>query len=162
MTVLVASAGRHGSTEEIAAAIGRVLREHGIETDVAKIEDVGSLAGYDAVVLGSAVYVGKWVEPARQFVEAHAEELAARRTWLFSSGPIGDPPKPAPDSAVDVSEIVRQTRPEEHRVFAGKVDRSRLGLAERIVMRAVRAREGDYRDWGEIRSFAARIAASVS
>jgi menaquinone-dependent protoporphyrinogen oxidase len=162
MTVLVAAAGRHGSTGEIAAAIGRVLRERGVETDVARIEDVASVAGYDAVVLGSAVYVGRWVEQARQFVDAHAEELASRPTWLFSSGPVGDPPKPPPGSAVDVAEIVRRTAPEEHRVFGGKVDRSRLGLAERMILRAVGAREGDYRDWGEIRRFAEVIAASVS
>jgi menaquinone-dependent protoporphyrinogen oxidase len=161
MTVLVAAASRHGATTEIAAAIGRVLHERGVDAEVAKVEDVESLARYDAVVLGSAVDVGQWLEPARTFVDAHADELAARRTWLFSSGPIGDPPKPAPGESVRVDEIVAKTAPEEHRVFGGKIDRRHLGLAERAVARAVRAREGDYRDWREIRRFAEEIAASV-
>jgi menaquinone-dependent protoporphyrinogen oxidase len=53
---------------------------------VRPVEQVGDLSGYTEVVLGSAVYVGRWLEPARRFVEEHADELAARPTWLFSSG----------------------------------------------------------------------------
>jgi menaquinone-dependent protoporphyrinogen oxidase len=41
------------------------------------------------VVLGSAVYVGPWLEAGARFVEEHADELAARPVWLFSSGPAG-------------------------------------------------------------------------
>jgi len=162
MTVLVAAASRHGATNEIAAAIGRVLREHGVEADVEKVEDVESLERYDAVVLGSAVYVGQWLEPARTFVDAHGEELAARRTWLFSSGPIGDPPKPEPEESVKLDAIVERTSPEGTRVFGGKIDRKHLGLAERAVMRAVRAREGDYRDWRAIRGYAKEIADTLN
>jgi menaquinone-dependent protoporphyrinogen oxidase len=158
MTVLVASASRHGSTTEIAAAIGRVLRERGVDVQVENVENVDSLAPYDAVVLGSAVYVGHWLEPAQRFVELHADELAGKRTWLFSSGPVGDPPKPSPASAVDIEDVVSRTAPEEHRVFGGKIDRKELGLAERAIVRAVRAREGDYRDWRAIRSFGEEIA----
>lgn len=162
MTVLVASASRHGATTEIAATIGRVLREHGVAAEVAKVEDVESLDPYDAVVLGSAVYAGQWLESARSFVDRHADELAARPTWLFSSGPVGDPPKPAPDEAVKIDRILVETSPEEHRVFGGKIDRKDLGLAERAIMRAVRAREGDFRDWRAIRGFAEKIAQAVN
>ena len=162
MTVLVAAATRHGATAEIAGAIGRVLRERGVSCEVADVADVDSLAGYDAVVLGSAVYLGKWLEPARSFVDRHADELAARKTWLFSSGPVGDPPKPSPESAVELDAVVAKTSPVASRVFGGKVDRSTLGLAERTVLRAVRASEGDYRDWRDVRAFAADIADAVS
>jgi menaquinone-dependent protoporphyrinogen oxidase len=161
MTVLVASASRHGSTSEIAAAIGRVLRDRDVDVEVESIENVESLTPYDAVVLGSAVYAGHWLEPARRFAEHHADELAAKRTWLFSSGPIGDPPKPAPAAAVDVADVVRRTSPDAHRAFAGKIDRKELGLVERAVVRAVRAQDGDSRDWRAIRSFAEEIAQRV-
>lgn len=162
MTVLVASASRHGSTTEIAAAIGRVLRERGVEAEVADVAAVESLERYDAVVLGSGVYAGRWLEPARTFVDRHGAELAARRTWLFSSGPVGDPPKPAPEEAVHLDEIIAETSAEEHRVFGGKIERKDLGIAERAILRAVRAREGDYRDWRAIRGFAEGIAQAVS
>ena len=94
MTVLVAAASKYGATAEIAEAIGRALREGGVAADVRPVEQAGDLAGYAGVVLGSAVYVGRWLEPGRRFVDEHAEELAAKPTWLFSSGPVGDPPKP--------------------------------------------------------------------
>jgi len=161
MTVLVTAASRHGATSEIAVAIARVLGSRGLDADVRRADDVRELEGYDAVVLGSAVYAGKWLEPARRLVEEHGDELAARPTWLFSSGPLGEPPRPAPRAAVDVDAIAAATRAREHRLFAGRLDRGRLGLGERVVARAVHAPEGDFRDWGEIEAWADDIAATL-
>ncbi len=159
MTVLVTAASRHGATREIAEAIGAELERNGVEAEVRPPEAVDDLAPYDRVVLGSAVYVGKWLQPALAFAEAHASELAARPTWLFSSGPVGEPPKPEPGKAVDVGELVARIGPREHRLFAGKIDRSVLGLSERTVLKVVRAKDGDYRDWDAIARWAAQIAA---
>jgi menaquinone-dependent protoporphyrinogen oxidase len=161
MTVLVAAASKHDATQEIAEAIGRVLAERGLDVQVKPVEAVEDVQRYDAVVLGSAVYVGKWMAEARRFVEQHADELAARPTWLFSSGPIGDPPRPEAGTAVDVDAIVAATHAREHRLFAGKLDKSRLAFAERAVARAVRAPEGDFRAWEEIEAWAADIAEAV-
>jgi menaquinone-dependent protoporphyrinogen oxidase len=91
MRVLVAAASRHGATTEIAEAIARGLAQRGVEADARPAEGIESIDGYDAVVAGSAVYVGHWLEPARQMIEAHAAALAARPVWLFSSGPLGPP-----------------------------------------------------------------------
>jgi menaquinone-dependent protoporphyrinogen oxidase len=161
VTVLVAAASRHGATEEIAQVIATTLGEHGVQAAVLRAEAVGRLDGYEAVVLGSAVYMGRWLEPAREVVNDHAAELAGLPTWLYSSGPIGDPPRPSAADAVDVGEIVAATRPREHRLFGGKLDRSLLGFGERAVMRAFRAPEGDFRDWDEIRGWAEEIAAAL-
>lgn len=161
MTVLVAYASRHGATREIAEAIAAELSELGAEAIACDAAEVDDLRPFDAVVLGSAVYVGSWLEPARKLVELHGDQLSARRTWIFSSGPIGDPPKPDAAKAVQVDAIVERVRPEEHRLFAGKIDKSKLGFGERAVMHAVRAAEGDFRDWDEIRGWAAEIAAAL-
>ncbi len=158
MTVLVAVASKHGATWEIAEAIGRTLGERGVDAEVKRAEDVDGLESYDAVILGSAVYVGSWLEQAQQLVETHVQELTGRPVWLFSSGPIGDPPKPPAETAVQIDDILTQTRAREHRLFAGKVDKSVLGFRDRAVMAAVRASEGDYRDWNEIETWAASIA----
>ena len=158
MTALVVSASRHGATREIADMIGATIAARGIETDIREVENVAALDGYDAVVVGSAVYMGDWVKPARAFVERHAGELAARPTWMFSSGPIGDPPKPGADSAVKVDDLVTAAHAREHRVFAGRLELRRLGLVQRTVARAVHAAEGDYRDWDEIQAWGTSIA----
>jgi menaquinone-dependent protoporphyrinogen oxidase len=60
-------------------------------------EQVDEVEGYDAVVLGSAVYAGHRLKPARKLVDRCGAALAARPVWLFSSGPVGDPPKPEED-----------------------------------------------------------------
>lgn len=64
---------------------------------------VSDLGCFEAVVLGRAVYMGHWLEPARNFVECFGSDLAERQTWLFSSGPVGDPSR-APKAAVGAKE----------------------------------------------------------
>jgi len=157
MRVLVTAASKHGSTGEIAGVIAEVLGGRGLETVVTPPEEVDDVAAFDAVVLGSAVYAGRWMRSARELVERAADDLAARPVWLFSSGPIGEPPRPEEDP-VDVAEIVESTSARDHRVFAGRLERSRLGFGERAVVAALRAPDGDFRDWDEIRGWATAIA----
>lgn len=160
MTVLVAYASKHGSTQEIAEALGRELGSQGVEADVRSVADVDG-APYEAVVLGSAVYAGRWLESARRFVDRHAGDLAGRPIWLFSSGPIGDPPRPPDDEAVQIDTILAATGAHGHRIFAGKLDKSRLSFPERAIVLAFRAAEGDFRDWEAIAAWANEIADAV-
>lgn len=159
-TILVTVASKYGSTQEIAAFVGRVLAEHGLNVSVMGIEDVTSLDGIDAVVAGSAVYAGHWLKPAREFLERHATDLNTKPVWLFSSGPIGDPAKPQEDP-VDASSLVELTGARDHRVFAGKLDRRALNFGEKAIVMALRAPEGDFRDWSEIGEWAAGIARTL-
>jgi menaquinone-dependent protoporphyrinogen oxidase len=163
MTVLVTAASKHGATREIADAIARELARHDVSAEVCDVSDVDDLDRFDAVVLGSAVYMGHWLEPARKFVDRRGAELAQKQTWLFSSGPVGEAkhvPKEAED-VCDVEDLVAKTNAIEHRLFSGKLDKSKLGFPERAVMRAVGAQEGDYRDWDGIEAWAGHIAAHL-
>lgn len=161
MTVLVAVASRHGATQEIAEAIGRTLTSTGVQAEVRKIDEVDDLALYEAFVIGSAVYMGSWLESARHFVAKHGDELAERPTWLFSSGPIGEPPRPAESDAVQIDAFMAATNARGHRLFAGKLDKGRLGFGERALVLAFKAAEGDFRDWAEIEAWAREIAESL-
>jgi len=161
MKVLVTGATKHGATAEIAATIGEVLRgEHGLDVALIPPEQVATIDGYDAVVLGSAVYAGHWLAPAKELVDRAGGALAGKPVWLFSSGPVGAPPKPEEDP-VDVAEIVAATKAREHRVFAGKLVRKQLGFSERAIVVALRVPEGDFRNWAEIRGWASQIAGSL-
>ena len=90
------------------------------------------------------------VRSAAAFATSRGTELQARPTWLFSSGPVGDPLRPGESDAVNVKAIVAATGAREHRLFAGKLDKRELNFRERAVMRVVGGHDGDYRDWDEI------------
>lgn len=157
MRAVVIAASRHGSTTQIAEAIVGVLNDRGVDAAVRAPEEVTRLGDVDAVVLGSAVYAGHWLKPAMDLVDRLAPELSDRAVWLYSSGPIGDPPKPEEDP-VDVAEVMDATKAREHRVFAGRLVRRQLSFAEKAIAVALRAPEGDFRDWDAIRSWASQIA----
>lgn len=161
MHVLVAVASRHGSTFDIATMIGAELERSGIEVTVAPPEMIESVEEYDAVILGSAVYVGRWLESARDFVERTAASLAGRPVWLFSSGPVGEPLKPH-EEAPDAAHIRALVGARSHHVFAGRVNPDSLGIGERAILSLVRAQAGDFRRWGDVRAWSAMIASELS
>jgi menaquinone-dependent protoporphyrinogen oxidase len=155
--ILVSAGSKHGSTAEIAERIAAVLTDRGHDVDIASPEHVTDLSSYDAVVLGSAVYAGHWVASAKDLADRIAELSTHPETWIFSSGPVGDPPKPEEDP-VDVVPILEATTARDHRVFSGKIDKAKLSFGEKAILVAVRAPEGDFRDWNEIESWANEIA----
>lgn len=156
--VLVAVASKHGGTQDIAYTIARVLMGWGIVADVKNVETDGDIDGYQAVVLGSAVYRGSWLKSAIQFVNEHAKELASRPTWLFSSGPVGDPLRPEPGEAVSVDDIMAKTKAREHHIFAGRLDRRNLSVVERTIIKGIGVENGDFRDWYDVGTWAVKIA----
>jgi menaquinone-dependent protoporphyrinogen oxidase len=160
MRVLVTAASKHGATWEIAEAIREHLAAAGADAVVRPLAEVEALDDVDAVVLGSGVYAGRWLEPARRFVATFGDDLLGRPVWLFSSGPIGDPPMPEADPT-DVDDLLGATDAVEHRVFPGRLERSRLGLAERAVVAALRAPDGDFRDWDAVAAWASGIARAL-
>ena len=160
MKVLVSAASRHGATSEIASAIADALVAEGIDAEVRQPQEVASLAAYDGIVLGSGVYAGRWLAPAKQLIERESATLATKTVWLFSSGPLGDPLKPEQDPE-DVELLLKRTHALGHRTFAGKIDKRQLGIAEKTIFAVVRAPEGDFRPWPAITEWASHIAAAM-
>jgi len=156
LNILVTYASKHGATAEIAERIAEWLSADGFPATVAQAGPDVSVEGYSAFVVGSSVYAGKWQPEAREFVGTHTEALKRSPVWLFSSGPIGDPPLPEEDPP-EAADHARLIDAHGHRLFAGVLDRSKLGFAERAVASALRAPEGDFRDWDEIRAWVTEI-----
>ena len=89
MKVPACAASKYGATCEIAQALTDVLAQRGCQVTVIPPPEVGAVGDFDAVVLGSAVCMGRRMKPARELAERSAAALAARPTWLFSSGAAG-------------------------------------------------------------------------
>src|SRR5262245_5107506 len=146
MKVLVTAASKHGATAEIAAVIGSLLETEQFEVDVLPPEEVDRMDDYGAVVLGSGVYAGHWLKSAKEFVERHEAGLKERPLFVFSSGPVGAPPKEA-DEAAEAREIYASLRPIDHRIFSGRLTPSQLGPFEKLIIKVVKAPMLDDRPW---------------
>ncbi len=158
--VLVAYATKHGSTREVAEEIGRVLRQRGLDTDVAEARLVRDLAPYGAVVLGSALYAAHWQRDANRFVARHLAALQARPVWLFSTGPLDRSADagllPAPPSVAITTDPIGARA---HRVFGGRLLADTPGLDPQVLATHP---VGDFRDWAAIRAWAQGIAAALA
>lgn len=159
MKVLVAYESKHGSTRDIAERIAAKLREPGPRVEAHSIEERPVLAGYDAFVIGSAVYFGAWMKEAADFVRANSSMLAVKPTWLFSSGPIGEQPAIDPKEIAELADLLKT---QGHRLFYGALDHERLSFSEKVVVGALKAPDGDYRDWNDIDGWAETIAAALA
>jgi menaquinone-dependent protoporphyrinogen oxidase len=160
MRTLVTVASKHGASAEIGEVVAAALSDAGLEVDSVAPERVADLGRYDAIVIGSAVYAGGWLPPARDLAHRLSAERLDRPIWLFSSGPIGDPPLPAGDPPEGAA-LAEELRAREHRTFGGRLDRSKLGFVERAITAALKAPDGDFRDWDAVREWAGSIAGAL-
>ncbi|MFB6562784.1 MULTISPECIES: flavodoxin domain-containing protein [Streptomyces] len=158
--VLVAYGSKHGATAGIASQIGRTLREDGLDATVLPADDVKDVRGYDAVVLGGALYAGHWSGKAKRCAERNADYLKHRPVWLFSSGPVDSsaeqheiPPVPA------VAREMERIGAREHRTFGGSITSGTPGLIARAMVRA--GKGGDFRNPEQIQSWAHHISAEL-
>ncbi len=169
MAVLVAYASKHGATREIAERVAQTISAAGQQVQARPVAAAGDLAGYDAFVAGSAVYMGHWQKEAAEFVRRHRAVLAGRPVWLFSSGPLATEPTGAQGRGLaaaaeprELAELTGAIHPRGHRVFFGVLDPGRLGLGERAIRKPPAGRaimpEGDFRDWAQIQAWARGIA----
>jgi menaquinone-dependent protoporphyrinogen oxidase len=163
--VLVAYATKYGATAEIAEKIGQVLRQAGLRTDVLPTDRVSDLTPYNAVVLGSAVYMFRWRKEAVKFLQANEKMLAERPVWLFSSGPTGEGEPVAFMKGLRFPEalqpIADRIRPRDIAVFHGALDMKKLNLIEKWMIKNTKTPLGDFRDWDAITSWAAAIAEAL-
>lgn len=159
--VLVAYASKNGSTAQIAEWIGDDLTSRGIEADVRPAAEVGDLIGYDAVILGSAVYAGRWLRSAARFARRHRKVLLELPVWLFSSGPLDAtaaegalPPVP---SAVRIADRVDAA---DQITFGGRLVDGAGGLIARQIL--AQGKGGDFRDREQVRAWALGVADDIA
>ena len=156
-SVLVAYGTTNGSTAQIAEAVAEVLRKAGLTTDLLPARSVLDVRPYDAVVVGSGLYAGRWHRDARRFLSRHGRHLAKRPVWLFSSGPLD-----ASASERDIPPVFGVRRAmarldaRGHVTFGGCLEEGAKGRVAQAIVR--NGKGGDFRDFGAIEGWAARIA----
>jgi menaquinone-dependent protoporphyrinogen oxidase len=154
-TVLVAYSSKYGSTREIAEAITATLKENNIQTDLRSVDSVEDIQGYQAVILGSAIYVGKWPKSTESFLKKNKEQLMDLPVWLFSSGPSGEGD---PIQLVDgvrfppsLKPLIERIHPLDVAVFHGDINLSKINAMEKwAIKNVVKKPFGDFRDWNMI------------
>ena len=163
--VLIAYASKYGSTEQIAENIGLRLKKAGLKTDVRAAEIVENLSGYVAVVLGSGVYAGQWLKAGVTFLKTNADALAEMPVWLFSDGPTGegDPVELMKGWKFlgALQSTANEIKPRDTAFFHGVLDMDKLKFAEKLIIRALKAPTGDFRDWEAIHEWADGIAKAL-
>jgi menaquinone-dependent protoporphyrinogen oxidase len=163
MNVLVAYASKRGSTTEIAETVAATLRREGLGVCLEPAGDVQSLERFDAVVLGSAVYMKRWPGDARHFLKKHRKALRQKPFWVFSSGPVGDPAQDdqawiePPKLAQKVDDLGGRG----HVVFGGCVPAEPRGMVERAMVDGIPKEYRDRRNWDEIRAWAKQVASDL-
>lgn len=162
MKVLVAYASKHGATREIAHAIANTLNNEGLKASTRELPHVENLDEYDAFVLGSAVYMGRWMKEATQFLSENADKLSKKPSWIFSSGPTGegDPHELLEgwEYPAEIESAVDKIHPREVVLFHGRLEKDKLNWFSRWVVRMVKAELGDFRQWHQITEWAQAIA----
>lgn len=157
MKVLVSVASRHGGTWEIGERIAEVLRASGNDVDLHEPEDVVDAQGYDALVLGSAVYTGHWLTAARDLAERVERAGLPPYVWLFSSG-LATQPAAAANSPHELAGVATALHARGHRSFRGRLDMTSLSFAERAIIAGARARAGDHRNFELVEQWAQGVA----
>ncbi len=153
--ILVAYATKHGSTKEVAEAIAAELRGAGHDVALAPAVDVDTVEPYSGVVLGGALYTGRWHRAARAFIARHAAALANVPLAVFALGPIGDKMGGAEASRTQLDGALARTpqlEPVSVAVFGGVI------VPERLRFPLSRMPAADERDWAEIRRWALAVA----
>jgi menaquinone-dependent protoporphyrinogen oxidase len=169
MSVLVGYASAHGSTREIAQRVARRLEENGLQVETRSVDQVTSLDGYDAYVLGSAVHNGAWLPDAVKFVTDNRAVLAGRPLWLFSvgskdslRGPLGRRLAANYPIPKGIAELQEDLRPRDHRILTGVIRKEQYPGFSRVFVWAMGGHYGDFRDWPAIDAWAADIATALA
>lgn len=161
--ILIAYASKCGSTAEIAQKIGEVLSTHNLGVDVKPVGQITDVSGYQAVVIGSAIRFGQWLPEGVSFLKNNHDALQSKPTAMFTvhMQNTDDSTEARANRDLYVKAAREQISPKVEKYFTGMIEMARLSFLERLVYKAVKAKDGDDRDWNDIQSWAESLPASL-
>jgi menaquinone-dependent protoporphyrinogen oxidase len=162
--VLVAYATRHGSTQEVAEAVAASLRERGLDVELQPAREVQGLERYQAIVLGTALYMFHFHKDARRFLARHRATLAGRPVAIFALGPFNNEEKEWQGVRAQLDKELAKYPwlvPVAKEVFGGKFDPAKLRFPYNLVPALKRLPASDIRDWKAIHDWAGGVAGKL-
>ncbi len=157
--VLITYASKYGSTGGVANAIGKELCSKDVAANVVLIKNAGNVGSYQGVVIGSAIYMGKWMSEAEDFVKKNRDILRLVPVAYFLVCMTLSQPTEKNRAEVlsymdPILKAVPEIRPVGIGTFAGTLDYNNLSWFTKKIMKSKGSPEGDFRDWNAIRSWA--------
>lgn len=159
MRILVTYGSTRGGTQGLAEMVADDLRAEGFEVSLPPPQQVRGLDGYDAIIVGGALYASRWHKAARRFVKRHAAEIRQRPAFFFSSGPLDDSASRADIPPVKgVKTLMEKTGVREHITFGGRLLPDAKGFPASAM---AKNRAGDWRDAGQVKQWTRAIASQL-
>ncbi|MHB1477361.1 MAG: flavodoxin domain-containing protein, partial [Coriobacteriia bacterium] len=152
-TVLVVYGTKSGCTAGIAERVGAVLTGLGVTVDVKPAQDHPDASAYDAVIAGSGVRAGLWHAPVKQWLLTNAAILRGKPVALFTAClTMATDPDKADEVRAYTDPLVTESgiEPVDVGLFAGMNEPKAFSLPERLIMKAMKAPEGDFRDYESV------------
>jgi menaquinone-dependent protoporphyrinogen oxidase len=164
--ILIAYGTTEGQTARIADHLAGLIRSRGFEVEALNLKqstDV-SLNGYDAVIIGGSIHMGKHQEEIIDFVRKNRADLERLPSAFFSvslaaSGDLAN-------AEAYVENFTQQTgwRPAKVGLFSGALLYRQYGFLKRYMMKRIvrdkpgmstdTSRDYVYTDWDQIKRFA--------
>jgi menaquinone-dependent protoporphyrinogen oxidase len=161
--ILVTCATRSGSTQEVAAAIVKAMRDSGREVELLPARNVKSLDGFKMIVLGAPLYMFHWHKDALGFLRRHQGALRNLPVAVFALGPFHDVEKEWTEIRAQLDKELAAFpwfAPVAREVFGGKFDPATLRFPMNMIPALRKMPASDIRNWDAIRAWAIGLAES--
>jgi menaquinone-dependent protoporphyrinogen oxidase len=156
MSILVTFGSKRGGTEGLAAMVADGLRQEGFTVDVIAAPAAKEVDGYEAVIVGGALYAFRWHRDARRFTKRHTRQLRLRPTWFFSSGPVDESATQKDIPPVKgVQALMDRVQANGHVTFGGRLAPDAKGFPASAM---AKKKAGDWRDPEQVRTWTHQVA----
>lgn len=159
--ILVTYASRTGTTTGVAEEIKNVLSSMGFSVDLLPIEKVSSTEQYGVIIAGSPIQSAGWLPEALAFLEKNKDELRKKQFATFQvcmTLAMKNPSKYLNTIRDWLEPVRRIIKPFSEGIFAGRLNIKEIPSADRMKFRISVLlgvwKEGDHRNWEEIRLWA--------
>jgi len=164
--ILVTYGSWAGSTARAAEIIGEVLREDGAQVDVLPVKEVADLSAYRAAVVGTAIRAGQMHRAALAFLKQQQGALSQMPVAYFvvclTMREDTEENRCTVDAYLNPArEQAPQVQPVDVGLFAGALDLEKLGFLPKLILKAMKAEEGDTLDPDAIRTWASGLTTAL-